>query len=486
MALNLLKRKFWVTFSFFDSEITLLSINYNGSLRFFPLLLLMILSIICLIPFLFEDSKLMNATASEFTRNQSGANQNLTAISVSTDRAKYVTGQPITIFGTVSYNSQLRDTKVNVLIESIGGIYDPETQTYSDLTVFRTSVLSRNGYYNVTFNPAEETLLYNATVTALIDGNPETAWILVNVQELFLTKPFIILYVLGGGGFAALVLIIIKRERIVGRLRATMAALIGRPVNGDKERQLNEQQSKLRQMGELQSAYTQEMLISKEKEFELARFMCLSAIAMAPIAAFVFTDVEISPNSPIGLILKPTVSPDTENGPQLESSWMINIGGDALSNYESGIQVPVDIVIFGIAGGYLRYLWQTAEKVKEIGGRRMLAVKGEGEKESAALPTTANNPNEGSATKTEHKSEVQVPHALREAPETFYEALRDIALFFLAPLLAIAVWLVLLQGGTTSIYTLAAISFAVGLVTREVIEAIISFAGRVLGGLKQT
>ncbi len=36
-------------------------------------------------------------------------------------------------------------------------------------------------------------------------------------------------------------------------------------------------------------------------------------------------------------------------------------------------------------------------------------------------------------------------------------------------------WLVLFQGGTTSIFTLAAVSFTVGLVTREVVEALIKF-----------
>ena len=38
-----------------------------------------------------------------------------------------------------------------------------------------------------------------------------------------------------------------------------------------------------------------------------------------------------------------------------------------------------------------------------------------------------------------------------------------------------AVWLVLFQGGMTSIFTLAAVSFSVGLVTREVIQALIDF-----------
>jgi hypothetical protein len=44
---------------------------------------------------------------------------------------------------------------------------------------------------------------------------------------------------------------------------------------------------------------------------------------------------------------------------------------------------------------------------------------------------------------------------------------------------------VLTQGGTTSPFTLAAVSFTIGLVTREVIDALIGFARGILSSLKQ-
>ena len=50
--------------------------------------------------------------------------------------------------------------------------------------------------------------------------------------------------------------------------------------------------------------------------------------------------------------------------------------------------------------------------------------------------------------------------------------------------MAIRVWFVVFQGGTTGKYAIAAISFTIGLVTEEAIQAIISFARNVLGGLK--
>ena len=60
----------------------------------------------------------------------------------------------------------------------------------------------------------------------------------------------------------------------------------------------------------------------------------------------------------------------------------------------------------------------------------------------------------------------------------FYQSLEDIALLFLAPLLAIAVYFLLtvfgLEGGN-SIYTIAVISFTVGLMTEEVVQALIGF-----------
>jgi hypothetical protein len=39
----------------------------------------------------------------------------------------------------------------------------------------------------------------------------------------------------------------------------------------------------------------------------------------------------------------------------------------------------------------------------------------------------------------------------------------------------VVVWLLLTQAGTTSIFTLAVISFTVGLITREVVDILISF-----------
>jgi hypothetical protein len=60
----------------------------------------------------------------------------------------------------------------------------------------------------------------------------------------------------------------------------------------------------------------------------------------------------------------------------------------------------------------------------------------------------------------------------------FQQSLRDITLIFLSPILAIAVWLLLKQGGLsqTGVYTFALISLTVGLVTDDVIRFLEEYA----------
>jgi len=61
----------------------------------------------------------------------------------------------------------------------------------------------------------------------------------------------------------------------------------------------------------------------------------------------------------------------------------------------------------------------------------------------------------------------------------FYQSLEDIAILFLAPLLAVAVYFLLKVfglEGDNAIYTIAVVSFSIGLVTEEVIRTLIQFA----------
>ena len=93
--------------------------------------------------------------------------------------------------------------------------------------------------------------------------------------------------------------------------------------------------------------------------------------------------------------------------------------------------IPVYVFVFGLVGGYIRYLYATVQSQTENGGK-----------------------------------------------VTVYNSLYDVAQIFLAPLLAAAVWFLIIQNGVDplkGIFVLAVVSFAVGLATTNVVNALISF-----------
>ncbi len=80
------------------------------------------------------------------------------------------------------------------------------------------------------------------------------------------------------------------------------------------------------------------------------------------------------------------------------------------------------------------------------------------------------------ANQTEIKFKSESNQEDTENLEFFKESIRDIALILLSPVLAIAIWFVLFQGGTTADYTLAAIGITTGLLIKEIVTRLISFA----------
>ena len=98
-------------------------------------------------------------------------------------------------------------------------------------------------------------------------------------------------------------------------------------------------------------------------------------------------------------------------------------------------------MVFGILGGYLRYLAKAASK--------------EGLIPEILIPETK---------KIETSSS-----------DFLHVTLGELAQIFLSSLLATVVWFIISQGSNTNIYTLAAVSFSIGLVTKEIIGGIIRF-----------
>jgi hypothetical protein len=177
--------------------------------------------------------------------------------------------------------------------------------------------------------------------------------------------------------------------------------------------------------------------------YEVIRFICISGISMSPILLFIITDVGIGMNSPMGLIMD---QPLDEN----KVHWVIHIGGTQNDNYATGLIIPFFVFAFGILGGYLRYLYKAFEKMRD-----------------------------------EEKEEESKKYIILYAPDIdnitsaqfLHDTIGELTIIFLSPLLAIAVWFILFQGDISdNIYIAAAISFTLGLVTREVIEGLIAFA----------
>jgi hypothetical protein len=188
-------------------------------------------------------------------------------------------------------------------------------------------------------------------------------------------------------------------------------------------------------------------------------FICLMILAVSgirnriisEILRFIFISGIIF--APVGIVKKPPqIMIESPEGFELESmgenalgdgEWVINIGGQP-PDYRYGIQIPISVLIFGILGGYLRYLYKTS---KILTNARPI-----GEKDDERLIL-------------------------------FYHSLEDIALLFLAPLLAMAVWFLLTQAGVQgegALYTIAVVSFTVGLITEEVIQSLIRFTSSAL------
>ena len=178
---------------------------------------------------------------------------------------------------------------------------------------------------------------------------------------------------------------------------------------------------------------------------EILRFICISGIIFSVIFIFIFIDEPIGGNGPVGLVKKSMNSSSTS--PQ---DWVINIGGTSISPsdtnaYSTGLQIPIYVVIFGIVGGYLRYLYKTSKL--------------------------------GILDKTSQED-------IDSRRRSFYRSLEDLSLLFLSPLLAIAIWFVLSQWtptqGRNNVYILAAVSFTVGLVTDEIVQFLIKLTQSIL------
>lgn len=358
-------------------------------------------------------------------------------LSVYTERVRYTPGQSVVVLGTVessspplplpssvltvsnsstgsAFNSGLEQVKVRIEVEQLSpAASEPDFPSVSAATIedgeitnkkvpYKTSVFSSmNGYFQDAGLNLQYPGKYRITATANINGEAETSWTEFEVVDFWHTRAAMIMYV-GMSAFAGLMIVIAMGIRIMPALRETL------------------------------------------------RFTLISIIAFVPVGMFVLTDVELGQQAPIGLVLKSTQDTAMPLDPLSafpSNEWVINIGGYWNDFYASGIQIPVYVFMFGLAGGYIKYLHTIYRKWSKKG--------------SWSVEETAGTNGE------EKKREV------------FNQSIEDLALLMLSPLLAVASYFLLLQGGLEQgdYPTIAAVSFGAGLVTNEVIRRLSDIAG---------
>lgn len=268
---------------------------------------------------------------------------------------------------------------------------------------------------------------------------------------------------------------------------------------------------------------------------EILRFVLISGIVIAPIVGLMFSDSELGINSPISLIVKPQdKNGETQTDAIWQNQWFIAVGGMKINNYMSGILIPIYVIIFGLAGGYLRYLYNTSIKIWHLettsdvvssdirlplfSWNKVPSDQGELQKFKAFLTKSLNADwiRDGSIVKEGNKiiskskdeaisitieafesnkiASVKLGNApygnlflekqqddlyayqtIERKTWSFYQSLADLSLLLLSPLLAIAAWFILTRGGDIDKYIVALVSFTVGLATYTIISILTDF-----------
>jgi hypothetical protein len=404
------------------------------------------------------------------------------SLSVYTDKRQYVTAEPVQISGIVlgPGGEPVDNSYVRINISNAEGIRALSTTAIKDGT-YNLSGFSADeaGKYFITANITFESSHirpfppFNTRPFTVIDT---TAFTEINVTDAFLTFPFFMVY-LAIACFGGLMYYIIISEK----------KNISFATN------------------------------------EVIRLVLLTIIVISPIVGLLYTESQIGINSPISFIK----SPQTE---ELGDQWVINVGGLKTNNYQTGILIPIYVIIFGLAGGYLRYLYRTAKLRTNIGaGQEMQlylfnwdSVPGNvaesnrlkdflkqnydiswlnnrefvksSDKKTISI-TSGDNMSQLSVVldDTSAKAEVNINgmrtqklNAKKEKDRTdiyqemsrrrwtLYQTLEDLALLILSPLLAIAVWFLLTRGGTVDKHLIAVVCFTVGLITDRIINTLIN------------
>jgi hypothetical protein len=331
--------------------------------------------------------------------------------SVQTDHTQYLTNSRMRIYGTIIDNMTGKGISqpVELTVGITNGTPDQRGVNYT----YKATILSLNGSYSTyAFSPPKPG---NYFVSIKVSNDNSNGWTGNQISVVRFWDSQLAYWPIVGG-LALLAWII-----------CTVVEMVWAHRKG-KESQKRSDDLKRDQL-------------HIHVKFEIARLMFISILTLAAVAIFAFIDTPITPNSPFSIITKQDyggLSP-VRNSTQPGLEWWINIGGLSTDNYKSGIQIPVSVIIFGVIGGYLRYLYNLSQRdhVEE-----------------------------------DSKDDKYQVYYIKKV----WQSLQDLLLYLLAPIVAMVAWLLLFELGTTSIFTLAAVSFTAGLTINEFINGFRTFA----------
>jgi hypothetical protein len=415
-----------------------------------------------------SSSNYSNTTATE--NEGPGTNLNLTnnaiGVDVWTNRPNYVIGQEVQIFVLITSEQNLDKALLSFEITN-------DRWTYNT-----SSVVPINSQVSSSGLNTQSEGIYEINVTAFVDGRQESAQTSIRVDSMFNTLPAFFIY-LTIGFFAGLAVVILRGNN--------------------------------------------------QFRSELLRFICITGIVFSILFALLLTDLQIGSFSPVGLVERAIHNQNANSSRE----WVLNIGGVQEDNFVEGIQIPIYVIIFGLVGGYLRYLYKTAklksryralremylfcwENVPGEDSKRLkdfladkfdvgwFAPEDEFKKEdnnTIKIESSSHSVSialEGETAKMtidndkiiyrfivkKENSHINLYQTVSWRSWLFYQSLEDLSLLFLAPLLAIALWFLLIEASMTSKFALALASFTVGLVTDEIIRSLLNFIRPKLKGEK--
>ena len=406
-------------------------------------------------------------------------NNKALSITIKSEKFKYYNGDILTIFGNV-YDNNLNLTKTVLYITPIFTESSFFHQNKKPVILQKTTIPVIDGSYNFT-QYLDKPGFYNISVSDKDDNNNVS--FVIEAKNKILSSTFILIYFTIGllflYGIVTWTAVRIKitnkndkKQTTGSRFYNSLCDLLRRLavkiriINKGNEQLITPMNSTSSQEKDEDGSAENddESKTAAKFKYEIFRFFILSAISILPLISFVVMDVEVGKFSPIGLVMQNTqtttdIQQDTRN-----VQWVINIGGSALDNYSSGVTIPFYVFAFGWLGGYLRYLHKTVTKILSM------------HKDLIELNTNLWLYNRlKKLYRSVYKYEINI------LPLFLYSSFEELSEILLAPLLAIAVWLLLRIGTTTDIFTASLISFSVGLITKDVVYRIIEFSRNTIG-----